>query len=505
MAGFTESWDFPLRTTGGCFFEPGPIGVGCRDAFVTKLDPGGNLVYSTFLAGSSWAEARGIAVAAGGEVVLTGATDSPDFPATVRFGSTAPKRGQPAEGEPVGSVFVTRLRASGAEVVYSAILRGTGDDEVGGIALDAQGNAWIAGFTDSRDFPVVAAVQPARRGPSSGFVAHLAADGSALGFSTYLGGSGTDWATAVAVDAAGNGYAVGHASTDFPVRDAFQANAGGAFLTKFSPAGGIIYSTRLGGANGSDLARGVSVDDAGGACVVGTTYSPDFPTLHPIQASPRGPGDAFVTKFTPAGDALVFSTFLGGSGTDHAFAVATSAAGDLFIAGMTTSTDFPTVNDWGSSQGAGRADIFVAKLGPSGALSFAGYVGADGSEWYSGFGWVSLFGVAVDPDAGIYVAGETSTPTMPVPTRPNPVTAAAWAMPSSSRSTTIRCPATRSRPPHYPCAPWSACRSASPVAFPAARRPSLSTGISAMARFTPPRPPQPISTASRATIWSGSR
>jgi PKD repeat protein len=414
ITGWTQSWDFPSRTTGGCLSTVFGYSA-CEDAFVVKLDPAGQLVYATFLGGSSpgWDEARGIAVTSGGEVVVTGGTDSTDFPATARFGSMAPKRGAPAEGVPVGSVFITRLRASGGDLAYSVILRGSGDDEVSGLALGPDGSAWVTGLTDSADFPVVAAFQPTRLGRINTFVTRLQPDGSALAFSTYLGGSADDYANGVAVDALGNGYVVGHStSPDFPLSNAFQTTVGGAFVTKLNPSGGLLYSTYLGGQ--SDAAYGVTVDPAGSACVVGLTYSPDFPLLHPIQASLGGIGNAFVTKFTPAGDALVFSTFLGGRTTGRA--AATSPTGEIVVAGLVGSADFPTVNDWGTARSSGFEDLFVAKMPPTGGgLSFAGYAGVDASQPCCGFAGPQWFvGVATDPAGGVYLAGSTSSASTPV-------------------------------------------------------------------------------------------
>jgi PKD repeat protein len=414
VTGFTQSWDFPLRSSGGCVAVPSWANFACDDAFVTKLDPAGRLVYSTFIGGSRWEEPRGIAVTPSGEVLVTGATDSPEFPVTAQFGSTAPKRGAPAEGVPVASAFVTKLSASGAGIVYSTVLRGTGDDEVSGLAVDSGGNAWIAGTTDSPDFPAVAAEQATRRGQISAFVAKLDPGGSRLVFSTYLGGSTQDLGTAVAVDPAGNGYAVGvTTSPDFPLLNAYQTNPGGAFLTKFDGSGAIVYSTYLGGR--FDRALGVTVDPLGGACVVGATVSPDFPSLHPIQPTLRGRGDAFVTKFTPSGNALVFSTVFGGSGPDAAFAVATAASGDIVVAGLTGSADFPTVNDWGAAKG-GTEDMFLAKIPPTGGgLAFAGYAGGDSSGLYSPLAAAQwLLGVAVDPSGNVYLAGNTSSADTPV-------------------------------------------------------------------------------------------
>ncbi len=258
-------------------------------------------------------------------------------------------------------------------VVYSTFLGGSGINEAEGIAVDGAGNAYITGITTSTDFPGVtgSSVQPAYGGRGDAFVTKVNATGTAIVYSTYLGGSGSDQAGGLAVDGAGNAYITGITdSTDFPgvTGSSIQpvnGGAGDAFVTKINPAGtAIVYSTFLGG-SGIDQAGDIAVDGAGNAYIAGVTASTTFPgvTGSSIQPANGGGRDAFVTMIDPAGTTIVYSTFLGGSGDDGGFDIAVDGAGNAYITGFTTSTTFPGVT--GSSiqpAKAGIDDAFVTKI-----------------------------------------------------------------------------------------------------------------------------------------------
>ena len=184
-----------------------------------------------------------------------------------------------------------------------------------------------------------------------------------LSYSTYLGGSGTDQGSAITVDASGNAYVTGSTgSTDFPTGSPFQpANAGGdsndAFVTKLNAAGNaLVYSTYLGG-SANDFGNGIAVDASGNAYVTGSTDSTDFPTASLIQAAHGGDFDAFVAKLNAAGNALVYSTYLGGIGTDFGFGVAVDAASNAYVTGTTSSTDFPTASPFQPNKGGGQRRV----------------------------------------------------------------------------------------------------------------------------------------------------
>ena len=271
------------------------------------------LIYSTYLGGSFSDRSFGIAVDASGNAYVTGDTSSSDFP------TASPVQ---ASNVGSGDAFVTKLNAAGNALVYSTYLGGSSRDNGNGIAVDVSGNAYVTGRTDSANFPTASPIQAARNGSNDAFVTKLNAAGNALVYSTYLGGTGFEAGFGIAVDASGNAYVAGETgSSDFPTANAIQPAYGGgvrdAFVTKLNPAGSaLIYSTYLGGSS-TEPGHGIAVDASGNAYVTGFTASTDFPTASPVQpAFSGGNWDAFVTKLNAAGNALVYSSYLGGMGAN---------------------------------------------------------------------------------------------------------------------------------------------------------------------------------------------
>ena len=278
---------------------------------------------------------------------------------------------------------------------YSTYLGGNEDDWGYAIAVDGAGNAYVTGNTESADFPTANPLQPANAGEADTFVAKLDPAGSALVYSTYLGGSSGDYGNGIAVDAAGNSFVTGFTeSTDFPTANPLQpAYSGGndAFVAKLDPAGSaLVFSTYLGGSV-EDYGFAVAVDGAGSPYVTGYTYtriyiyilSNNFPTANPLQPAFAYPSDAFVAKLDPDGSALAYSTFLGGSnGDDEGHAIAVDGAGNAYVVGTTESTaaTFPvavgpdlTLN--------GDYDAFVARVDATGTgLVYAGYIGGSSDD-----------------------------------------------------------------------------------------------------------------------------
>ena len=285
VTGFTTSPDFPAA------FAFQSAYVSARDAFVTKLNPSGNaLVYSTYLGGIGDEIGFGIAVDSAGSAYVTGYTGSMNFPTAFAFQSTRACCGS-------DDAFVTKLNPSGTALLYSTYLGGTGSDEGNAIAVDSVGSAYVAGSTTSTNFPTAFAFQNTYGGGAvDAFVTKLNATGSALLYSTYLGGNSTDDGRAIAVDSAGSAYVTGSTdSTNFPSASA-NAGVNDAYVTKLSPGGtGLVYSIRLGG-GGSDAGIGIALDSPGSAYVTGSTGSTDFPTASAFQNAYAGGGDAFVTK-----------------------------------------------------------------------------------------------------------------------------------------------------------------------------------------------------------------
>jgi hypothetical protein len=239
------------------------------------------------------------------------------------------------------------------------------------VAVDGAGDAYVTGETASTDFPITSgAFQTTLNGSGNAFVTEVNPEGSALVYSTYLGGSYYDGGVSVALDSAGNAYVVGQAdSANFPVTPgAFQTTCsngcydGDAFVSKLNPTGSaLVYSTFLGG-SGIDVAFDVVVDSAGTAYIAGYTYSGDFPTENPLQPYNRGRSDGFVTRINPSGSALVYSTYLGGSHDDGAHGIALDNAGNAYVTGWTGSPNFPTTSGAFQPFYNGEYDAFVSKL-----------------------------------------------------------------------------------------------------------------------------------------------
>jgi hypothetical protein len=402
------------------------------------------LVYSTYLGGSGDDVGSGIAVDGAGSAYVTGGTSSTNFPIQAPYQAT--NQGQYGNG----NVFVTKLTPAGNALVYSTYLGGSGRDFGSGIAVDGAGSAYVTGLTESTNFPTQSAYQATFQGGTlDAFVTKLTPAGNALAYSTYLGGSGDDYGNGIAVDAAGSAYVTGFSgSANFPTKSPYQAKLNGfpaVFVTKLTPAGNaLVYSTYLGGAG---MAGGIAVDGAGSAYVTGETGSPDFPTQSPYQGTYQGSGDVFVTKLTPAGNALAYSTYLGGSGIDYGNGISVDAAGSAYVTGFTGSTNFPTQSPYQATQG-GLYDAFVTKLTPAGnALVYSTYLGGGGvddvgraiavdgagsayvtgwsgavvsklalagnalvySTYLSGGGTHVGYGIAVDGAGAVYVTGQTES------------------------------------------------------------------------------------------------
>jgi hypothetical protein len=320
------------------------------------------------------------------------------------------------------------MNAAGTKFDFLTYLGGSYDDAGRGLGVDAAGNIYVAGWTASPNFPVVNALQPQLGGNTSydAFVAKLDPTGRSVLYSTYLGGSTFDIGTGVAVDAAGNAYVTGWAtSPNFPTTPgAFQITSRGdydVFVAKVNPAGtALVYSTRL-GSSGEEKAKAIAVDLDGNAYVTGYTDSPDFPLANAFQSVLNNQVDAFVTKLNATGTALIYSTYLGGSGfvwaldgdlldnsliepdarffSDMGTAITTDAAGNAYVTGYTDSEDFPTRNALQSTYGGPMLDAFVAKFNPTGEPIFSTYLGS--------FPIDQGFGIAVDTDRNIYVTAAT--------------------------------------------------------------------------------------------------
>jgi hypothetical protein len=358
------------------------------------------LAYSTYLGGSGLDGGSAIAVDASGNAYVTGGTTSSDFPTTQGAFQTTYGGDGPGDS---GYAFVSKLNAAGSALLYSTYLGGSSDDGINGtgIAVDASGDAYVAGPTTSSDFPTTSgAFQRILHGYLNTFVSKLNATGSALVYSTYLGGSHQDFGAGIAVDASGNSFVTGSiSSSDFPTTPgAFQVAGGGGFLTKLNPTGSaLVYSTAsIGGA-------AIALDSAGNAYVTGVA-GPGFPTTPGAFQTTFGGDDldAFISKLNAAGSTLLYSTYLGGSGTDLGRGIAVDASGNAYVAGIAGSNNFPTTP--GAFQTTCGGGAFVTKLNASAsALLYSTYLCGGGG-----------FGMAVDASGNAYVSGGSGSADFPV-------------------------------------------------------------------------------------------
>ncbi|MBM3810210.1 MAG: hypothetical protein FJW20_01115 [Acidimicrobiia bacterium] len=369
LAGSTESHNYPLTPSAikNNFPSKRAAGSDGMDCVITKLNSAGNaLVYSTYFGGAKSDACLDIAVDATGNAYVTGWTTSNPFPVS----ESAPQRINRGRGD----VFVAKLNPAGTGIVWATLLGGTRNDQPTSIAVDAAGNAYVAGHSNSSlGFPVTqGALQTAYAGTSppslsrsgDAFVAKINADGAGFGYVTYLGGRGDDVAGDIAVDAQGNVYVAGQTmSENFPTtpgafRTSFQGRGGNnifpggdGFVAKINPAGSsLVWSTYLGGSM-DDWATSVALDQAGNVWVGGATLSTNFPiSQDATQRTYRGSdpesnfptGDAFLVQLSSAGSALMFGTYLGGIHDDFVMGVALDRSNNVWVTGSTRSRDFIT-------------------------------------------------------------------------------------------------------------------------------------------------------------------
>jgi uncharacterized repeat protein (TIGR03803 family) len=372
LTGATTSINFPTLN---------PIQAnlaGTVNVFVAKLSAtGSSLVYSTYLGGSRSDNGRGIAVDSSGNAYVCGMAQSYDFPVTANAFQTM----MPGYLNP----FVAKLNAAGTALAYSTYLGGNYDDEGTAIAVDASGNAYVTGNTNSESFPTVSPFQAGLAGAQNAFVSKLNSAGSALIYSTYLGGSSYDGGQGIAVDSSGSAYVTGYTeSPNFPTLNPIVASILGdvedAFVTKLNPAGStLVYSTYLGSGGGDNYGSAIAVDSAGDAYVAGQSGANPFTgaissTTNAIQANlgASTAGNAFIAELSPAGSELVYWTYLGGSNSDSGNAVAVDSSGNVYVAGTATSTNFPTANPLQATlDGPSATNAFVAKIGSANSVGIA--------------------------------------------------------------------------------------------------------------------------------------
>jgi hypothetical protein len=414
VTGETESPNFP--TLGGV--PPNTSAGSTFDVFVSKIAAdGSSLVYSTYIAGSGSGKGsdsgNAIAVDSKGDAFVAGGTESTNFPTTA--GSFQPKIVSGA----IGNAFIFELNPAGSALTYSTYLGGSVSDVALGVAVDSTGDVYAAGKTSSTNFPL--SPTPLQAAAAGGFLAKLKPSGagaSDLVFSTYLGGSAQDFASAVALDSSANAFVTGQTSgalSGTPL-NSYGGGISDAFVIAVKADGSaFIYSAYLGGSD-IDVGDGIAVDSAGNAYITGETASSNastvpFPLLSPLQPVFGGlPFDAFVTKLNPAG-ALVYSTYLGGNLSDVGASIAVDGSGNAYVTGQTSSSNFPPASPTQPAFGGGTFDGFVSEVNAAGsALVFSTYLGGNGDEDTTG----NFGAIAVDHSGDfIYVTGNTTSANFP--------------------------------------------------------------------------------------------
>ncbi len=364
------------------------------------------LSYSTYLGGSGADYGSGIAVDTQGNVYVTGNTNSTDFP------TKNPYQANGYGNYLYDDVFITKLSSDGRNLIYSTYLGGIKDDESYGIAVDTQGNVYVTGMTKSTDFPTKNPYQANINGGDwyDVFVTKLSFDGQSLIYSTYLGGGSNDEGKGIAVDSQGNAYVTGMTnSTNFPTKTPCQANMAGdwdVFITKISSNGQSLIYSTYLGGGGSDGGYGIAVDSQGNAYVTGRTFSTNFQTKNPYQANNGGYSDAFISKLSSDGQSLIYSTYLGGNGDDEGYGIAVDTQGNAYVTGDALSTNFPTENPYQVMRDFASGDVFITKLSSDGQSLIY-------STYLGGSDEDIGYGIAVDTQGNAYVTGTTRSPNFP--------------------------------------------------------------------------------------------
>jgi hypothetical protein len=420
ITGYTESRGFP--NTEGAYKR---YLAGEQDAFVSALSADGTaLVYSTYLGGHMDDEGVGIALDGAGRAWVAGETTSSSFPCSPGAYDTTYNGG----GYSVGDAFACALSADGSSLEYGTFLGGSSSDAGHDISVSGGGQACVTGLTHSSDYPVTAGCYDGLLNGTDAFVTVLDVTGSALTFSTFLGGNHVDvgWSTVLAEN--GRAYVAGYTySTDYPTTPGaydtvYNGGETDAFVAVFEPAGSaLLYSTLLGGSSDDD-AYAMAVDSAGRAYVTGKTISSDFPsTFDAYNPSHNGGADIYVGVLSPGGSTLVFGTFVGGSGSEGGAGMALDHAGNMAVTGFTDSSDFPVTSGAFDTTFGDRRDVCVAMLSLPASTHFD-----PATEWWDGLknwapqnryprmaGDVDGDGdddvVAFNPSSGVWVALSTGT------------------------------------------------------------------------------------------------
>jgi len=398
LTGLTHSIKFPIKNT--CNKHWNLINIIRGDIFVTKISNSSNsLEYSTLLGGSYADYGVMMEVDDKGAVYICGNTKSKDFPVENQIKNSSNE---------LGDIFVIKLSPSEDRIIYSTLIGGSDEDKALDLAVDKKGSVYVTGRTKSKDFPTKKPYDSTHNGSMDAFLLKLSAEGDKLNFSTFIGGSRDDWGYGIDVDSSENILISGNTSSpDFPLKNAFDNNFQNdeAYIMKINPLGDSInFSTFLGG-NQVEKGWGLTLDEQGYIYICGNTNSTDFPIKNPVQKNKRGKTDIYITKISPKGDELIYSTYLGGNSIDDANRIAVDQQGCVYFTGYTTSSDFPVMNPFDGTYN-GEWDSYVVKLSPEGnKLLYSTYLGGRNRD--------DGYHVAVDNDRCFYVTGYTYSSNFP--------------------------------------------------------------------------------------------
>ena len=406
VTGYSRSDDFP--TTSGCFDDSHSEDGNKPDVFVCKLNSDGtDLIFSTFVGGDNWDEAMSIELDADNNIYVCGYTLSSDFPTTADCFDDSLNGSRDA--------FAFKLNPDGSDLIYSTHIGGEGTDVGSDIALDSENNTYIVGYTYSSDFPTSPDCYDDSQNETDGFISKLKYDGTSIMYSTFIGGSDTDYIHSIALDAENNVYITGQThSSDFPTTlgcydDAYHTDSD-VFVCKVSLDGNeeedMQYSTFIGG-DEQESGHSIALDAENNSYVVGQTSSFDFPTTPGCYDDAyNSSGDIFLCKVNPEGSNLVYSTYIGGDKEDAGEELILNSDNDVYLTGYTESPDFPTT--WGSfdeSYNDGY-EAFITKVNWNGSdILYSTFIG--------GGGWDYGKGIVIDSNENAYITGRTYSSDFP--------------------------------------------------------------------------------------------
>ncbi|MGY5854447.1 MAG: SBBP repeat-containing protein [Candidatus Thorarchaeota archaeon] len=403
VAGWTSSLDFPSHLEEPDF-PNGSYSFTKSDCYVMKLNEEG-LVFTSFVGGQGSDFVSALALDAVGNIYVAGNTESSDFPVVNAYDTTSSFQDS----------FVFKLSADGKTLLYSTYIGGSGRDFPSSMAVDSQGCVFVTGTTMSSNFPTVNSYDATFNGGSlpdgDCFVFKLSSTGDELLYSTYYGGPGGDDGREIVIDDMGNAYVTGWTIGGIPLTNPYDGSHNGykdCFVFKLNSTGnGLVYSTYIGGL-WNDYGESIAIDTSDNVYVTGNTHSPDFPTVHAYDdtiGATLGLSDCFLFKMNSTGTGLFYSTFIGGADDDQGQSVVVDRLGQVYLAGITESEDFPTFNAYDTSHNGVR-DCFTLKMNATGSsLLYSTFIGGENNEYVES--------LIIDYTGTAYIVGSTFSSNFP--------------------------------------------------------------------------------------------